>query len=201
MLLLLLILLSFCYHYYYEFSICNNLFFWMKMANRFSGKSSFNKLSLLIGVPLKSIQVNEWNKKNKINRNICEKTTTTTTSTTKFWKWEQKTIKVGRTPIWGYLEFICYIIVWNIWKLKKFLLCAFGFANLDICWSWLMAVFILVCCTVFELFFWTTATTNLIRTFGWSSTLDFLCVTLTLKQDQVVLLQQKLDKSSNQLLA
>ena len=43
------------------------------MANRFSGKSSFNKLSLLIGVPLKSIQVNEWNKKNKINMNICEK--------------------------------------------------------------------------------------------------------------------------------
>ena len=35
----------------------------MKLANRFSGKSSFNKLSLLIGVPLKSIQVNEWNKK------------------------------------------------------------------------------------------------------------------------------------------
>ena len=33
---------------------------------------------------------------------------------------------------WGYLEFICYIIVWNIWKLKKFLMCAFGFANLDI---------------------------------------------------------------------
>ena len=33
------------------------------MANRFSGKSSFNKLSLLVGVPLKSIQVNEWNKK------------------------------------------------------------------------------------------------------------------------------------------
>ena len=45
----------------------------MKMANRFSGKSSFNKLSLLIGVPLKSIQVKEWNKKNKINRKICEK--------------------------------------------------------------------------------------------------------------------------------
>ena len=43
------------------------------MASRFSGKSSFNKLSLLIGVPLKSIQVKEWNKKNKINRNICEK--------------------------------------------------------------------------------------------------------------------------------
>ena len=43
------------------------------MANRFSGKSSFNKLSLLVGVPLKSIQVNEWNKKNKIHRNICEK--------------------------------------------------------------------------------------------------------------------------------
>ena len=54
MLLLLLILLSFCYHYYYEFSICNNLFFGMKIAKRFSGKSSFNKLSLLIGVPLKS---------------------------------------------------------------------------------------------------------------------------------------------------
>ena len=101
------------------------------------------------------------------------KKTTTTTSTTKFWKWEQKTIKVGRTPIWGYLEFICYIIVWNIWKLKKFLLCAFGFANLDICWSQLMAVFILVCCTLFELFFWTTATTNLIRIFDWSSTSDF----------------------------
>ena len=74
---------------------------------------------------------------------------------------------------WSYLEFICYIIVWNIWKLKKFFLCVFGFANLDICWSWLMAVFILVCCTLFELFFWTTATTNLIRIFGWSSTLDF----------------------------
>ena len=40
------------------------------MANRFSGKSSLNKLSLLIGFPLKSIQVNEWNEKNKINRNI-----------------------------------------------------------------------------------------------------------------------------------
>ena len=43
------------------------------MANRFSGKSSFNKLSLLIGVPLKSIQVNEWNKKNVINRKIYDK--------------------------------------------------------------------------------------------------------------------------------
>ena len=158
MLLLLLILLSFCYHYYYEFSICNNLFFWMKMANRFSGKSSFNKLSLLIGVPLKSIQVNEWNKKKIRSIGTFAKKKTTTTSTTKFWKWEQKG--------WGYLEFICYIIVWNIWKLKKFLLCVFGFANLDICWSWLMAVFILVCCTLFELFFWTTATTNLIRIFG-----------------------------------
>ena len=87
------------------------------------------------------------------------------------WKWVRKT-KVGRTPIWGYLEFISYIIVRNIWKLKKFLLCAFGFANLDICWSRLMAVFILLCCTLFELFFWTTATTNLIRIFGKSSTLD-----------------------------
>ena len=33
------------------------------MANKFCGKSSFNKLSPLVGVPLKSIQVNEWNKK------------------------------------------------------------------------------------------------------------------------------------------
>ena len=44
-----------------------------------------------------------------------------------------KDIKVWRTPIWGYLEFISYIIVSNIWKLKTFLMCAFGFANLDIC--------------------------------------------------------------------
>ena len=157
MLLLLLILLSFCYHYYYEFNICNNLFFWMKMTNRFSGKSRFNKLLLLIGVPLRSIQVKEWNKKNVINRNIYEKNNL---------KVSTKDIKVGRTPIWGYLEFISYIIVRNIWKLKKFLSCAFGFANLDICWSRLMAVFILLCCTLFELFFWTTATTNLIRIFG-----------------------------------
>ena len=138
MLLLLLILLSFCYHYYYEFNICNNLFFWMKMANRFSGKSSFNKLSLLIGVPLKSIQVKEWNKK---IRSIG-------TSVKKKKKKLLNNIKVGRTPIWGYLEFICYIIFWNIWKLKKFLMCAYGFANLDICWSRLMAVFILLCCTL-----------------------------------------------------
>ena len=81
-------------------------------------------------------------------------------------KVSMKDIKVGRTPIWGYPEFISHIIVWNIWKLKKFLSCAFGFANLDICWSWLMAVFILLCCTLFGLFFWTTATTNLIRIFG-----------------------------------
>ena len=54
--------------------------------------------------------------------------------------------------LWGYLEFICCIIVWNIWKLKKFLLCAFGFANLDICWSRLMAVFILLCCTLWIIF-------------------------------------------------
>ena len=165
MLLLLLILLSFCYHYYYEFSICNNLFFWMKMANRFSGKSSFNKLSLLIGVPLKSIQVNEWNKK-KI-RSIG------TFAKKQRQQDQQLNFESENKRGWSYLEFICYIIVWNIWKLKKFLLCVFGFANLDICWSWLMAVFILVCCTLFELFFWTTATTNLIRIFGWSSTLDF----------------------------
>ena len=81
-------------------------------------------------------------------------------------KVSMKDIKVGRTPILGYLEFISYIIVWNIWKLKKFLSCAFGFANWDICWSRLMAVFILLCYTLFELFFWTTATTNLIRIFG-----------------------------------
>ena len=96
-------------------------------------------------------------KKNVINRNIYEKNNL---------KVSTKDIKVGRTPIWGYLEFISYIIVRNIWKLKKFLSCAFGFANLDICWSRLMAVFILLCCTLFELFFWTTATTNLIRIFG-----------------------------------
>ena len=135
----------------------------MKMTNRFSGKSRFNKLLLLIGDPLRSIQVKEWNKKNVINRNIYEKNNL---------KVSTKDIKVGRTPIWGYLEFISYIIVRNIWKLKKFLSCAFGFANLDICWSRLMAVFILLCCTLFELFFWTTATTNLIRIFGKSSTLD-----------------------------
>ena len=135
----------------------------MKMTNRFSGKSRFNKLLLLIGDPLRSIQVKEWNKKNVINRNIYEKNNL---------KVSTKDIKVGRTPIWGYLEFISYIIVRNIWKLKKFLSCAFGFANLDICWSWLMAVFILVCCTLFELFFWTTATTNLFRIFGKFSTLD-----------------------------
>ena len=40
------------------------------MTNRFSGKISFNKLLFLIGVPLKSIQVKEWNKKNVINRSI-----------------------------------------------------------------------------------------------------------------------------------
>ena len=54
------------------------------MTNRFSGKINFNKLLLLIGVPLKSIQVKEWNKKNVINRNIYEKKTN-------FWKWVQKT--------------------------------------------------------------------------------------------------------------
>ena len=43
------------------------------MTDRFSGKISFKKLLLLIGVPLKSIQVKEWNKKNVINRNIYEK--------------------------------------------------------------------------------------------------------------------------------
>ena len=57
----------------------------MKMANRFSGKSSFNKLSLLIVVPLKSIQVNEWNKKNVINRKIYDK------KRLNFLKWVQKT--------------------------------------------------------------------------------------------------------------
>ena len=67
-------------------------------------------------------------------------------------KWQLNNIKVGRTPIWGYLEFICYIIFWNIWKLKKFLMCAYGFANLDICWSRLMAVFILLCCTLWIIF-------------------------------------------------
>ena len=85
---IIIILLSL---YYYEFSICNNLIFWMKMANRFSGKSSVNKLSLLIGVPLKSIQVNEWNKKKIRSIGTFVKKKTTTTSTTKFWKWEQKT--------------------------------------------------------------------------------------------------------------
>ena len=56
-------------------------------------------------------------------------------------KVSRKDKKVGRTQIWGYLEFMCYIIVWNIWKLtEKFLLCAFGFANLDICWSRLMGI-------------------------------------------------------------
>ena len=33
------------------------------MTNRFSGKIRFNKLLLVIGVPLKSIQVKEWNEK------------------------------------------------------------------------------------------------------------------------------------------
>ena len=119
------------------------LFFWMKMANRFSGKSSFNKLSLLIGVPLKSIQVKEWNKKIRSIGTFVKK---------KKKKRQLNNIKVGRTPIWGYLEFICYIIFWNIWKLKKFLMCAYGFANLDICWSRLMAVFILLCCTLWIIF-------------------------------------------------
>ena len=55
------------------------------MSNRFSGNNSFNKLLLLIGVPLKSIQVKEWNKKNVISRNISEK------KTTKNWMLVQKT--------------------------------------------------------------------------------------------------------------
>ena len=82
------------------------------MTDRFSGKISFKKLLLLIGVPLKSIQVKEWNKKNVINRNIYEK---------KNWllKLSTKDIKVGRNPVWGYLEFKYYITVWNIRKLKN----------------------------------------------------------------------------------
>ena len=36
------------------------------MTNMFSGKTSFNKLLLLIGVPLKSIQVKEWNNKKNV---------------------------------------------------------------------------------------------------------------------------------------
>ena len=55
------------------------------MTNRFSGKISFKKLLFLIGVPLNSIQVKEWNKKNVINRNF------NLWKKTKFWKWVQKT--------------------------------------------------------------------------------------------------------------
>ena len=119
----------------------------------------------LVFLSNRSKLTSETKKKNKINRNICEKKQQQ--------QHQQLNFESENKRGWSYLEFICYIIVWNIWKLKKFLLCAFGFANLDICWSCLMAVFILVCCTLFELFFWTTATTNLIRIFGWSSTLDF----------------------------
>ena len=43
------------------------------MTNRFSGKVRFNKLLLVIGVPLKSVQVKELNEKKWINRNIYEK--------------------------------------------------------------------------------------------------------------------------------
>ena len=71
------------------------------MTNTFSGKSSFNKLLLLIGVPLKSIQVKEWNKKNLINRNIYEKKLNNFES-------EYKRHKSGENPNLGYLEFIYY---------------------------------------------------------------------------------------------
>ena len=59
------------------------------MTNRFSGKISFNKLLFLIGVPLNSIQVKEWNKKNVISRNF------NLWKKTKFWKWVEKTKKWG----------------------------------------------------------------------------------------------------------
>ena len=61
------------------------------MTNRFSGRISFNKLLFLIGVPLKSIQVKEWNKKNVINRNF------NLWKKTKFWKWVEKTKKWGES--------------------------------------------------------------------------------------------------------
>ena len=54
------------------------------MTNRFSGKISFKKLLLFIGVPLKSIQVKEWNKKMWSIGTFMKKKT-------KFWKWVQKT--------------------------------------------------------------------------------------------------------------
>ena len=86
------------------------------MTYMFSGKTSFNKLFLLIGVPLKSIQVKEWNnKKNVIYRKIYEKQK----QLNFILKVSTKDIKVGRTQIWGYLEFIYYIIAWNIRKLKN----------------------------------------------------------------------------------
>ena len=77
------------------------------MANRFSGKSSFNKLSLLIGVPLKSIQVNEWNKKKIRSIGTFAKKKTTTRSTTKFWKWEQKGLGLARVHmLYNCLEYL-----------------------------------------------------------------------------------------------
>ena len=112
------------------------------MANRFSGKSSFNKLSLLVGVPLKSIQVNEWNKKIRSIGTFVKKKRQLNFES------ENKRHKSRENPNLGLPRVHMLYNCLEYLKLKKFLMCAFGFANLDICWSQLMAVFILLCYTL-----------------------------------------------------
>ena len=123
------------------------------VTNGFSGKSKFNKFLLLLLLVFFS---NRFKLKSEVNKNVINRNIN-------LWKKKvtTKDIKVGRTPIWGYPEFMKlsgisgslknFLCVW-ICRLRYLLISINGHSYFSV--------------ALFELFFRKTATTNLIRIFN-----------------------------------
>ena len=97
------------------------------MTNGFSGKSKFNKFLLLILLVFLS---NRFKLKSEINKNVINRNINLWIKKQLNLKVSTKDIKVGRTPILRYLEFMKLS---GISGSSKNFLCVFGFADLDIC--------------------------------------------------------------------
>ena len=114
------------------------------VTNGFSGKSKFNKFLLFILLVFLS---NRFKLKSEINKKLI---------------WSIGTLIYGKKKQLNLPR--VHEIVWNIWKLKKFFVCVW------ICRLRYLLISInghsYFSVALFELFFWKTATTNLIRIFN-----------------------------------
>ena len=131
------------------------------VTNGFSGKSNFNKFLLFILLVFLS---NRFKLKSEINKKLMWSMGTLIYGKKKQLNFESeyKGHKIGENP--NLVLPRVHEIVWNIWKLKNFFLCVW------ICRLRYLLISInghsYFSVALFELFFWKTATTNLIRIFN-----------------------------------